>query len=200
MEATSLGVWFANRSEAELEDAIDILATAPIFRDPGWITTAMQVRAKYPLKGDESDPVSIGICTWFYGHEYTSLLNTHLAKFFANSLREDALLTIAFSGIIYFEGAAGTMSEVFADGCQNYYETFGVSPMIFYGSDFWKSTVDLLKNMSKGRAMEQWVSIADSPEEAVSTILRFEKLRNQGEGNTAFPPKYPSVNVKPHLS
>jgi predicted Rossmann-fold nucleotide-binding protein len=57
---------------------------------------------------------------------------THIAKYFANSVREEGLLAIAKGGVIFTPGSAGTMQEIFQDLAQNHYQSFGVSsPMVF---------------------------------------------------------------------
>ena len=99
----NLGVWFANRPDKDMEDAIEILSHAPRFEHKDWLSTAYEVRSKYPLLQIAADPViSLGIPTFFYGHEPPNVFQTHCAKFFANSVREDSLLTMAYNGIIYF--------------------------------------------------------------------------------------------------
>ena len=103
MEACNLGVWFANRTDEELNEAIEMLSTAPKFTDPQWLSVACRVRRKFPLQQIAAEPVvSLGIPTFFYGHEPPNMFQTHVAKFFANSIREDALVSIAYNGIIFF--------------------------------------------------------------------------------------------------
>src|SRR5512140_1182612 len=59
----------------------------------------------------------------------------------ANSIREDGLLALAKQGIVYAEGKSGTIQEIFQDGAQNHYKTFGYfSPMVFLGVQYWKTT------------------------------------------------------------
>lgn len=48
MEATHLGAWMAGRTEEELEDALAIISSAPVFGDAGWLSSAFEVREKYP--------------------------------------------------------------------------------------------------------------------------------------------------------
>jgi len=83
---------------------MNMLSTAPLFSDEQWLPTAYRVRAKYPLVQPQGQPeiVSLGIPTYFYGHEPPNMFQTHVAKFFANSVREDALISIALNGIIFF--------------------------------------------------------------------------------------------------
>ena len=140
MEATHLGAWMAGRNEIELEDALHILSTAPKFTDEGWLETAWRIRDRFPQK----DFQSLGIPTWLYGHEPSTPLATHIAKYFDNSIREDGILTIAKGGIIYTPGSAGTLQEIFQEAVQNHYLTFGyASPMIFLGTEFWTKDVPI---------------------------------------------------------
>ena len=138
MEATHLGAWLAGYDNDAVEDAINILSQAPSFKDDGWLSTAFRVMRKYPHK----EYVSLGIPTWLYGHEPSTPFATHIAKYFENSIREDNILTLAYGGIIYTPGSAGTMQEVFQDAVQNHYLSYGFSsPMIFLGKDFWTKVV-----------------------------------------------------------
>ena len=96
MEATHVGAWFAGRTEAELSAALEVLATAPSYKDREWLSRAFEVRATWPLRdADRVISESLGIPTWHYGHEPPNPFATHIAKYFANSVREDGLLTIA---------------------------------------------------------------------------------------------------------
>ncbi|NNF05532.1 MAG: hypothetical protein HKN21_02110, partial [Candidatus Eisenbacteria bacterium] len=109
MEATHLGAWFADREEADLDDAVAHLAQAGSYRDYDWLARAFEVKAKYPAPGENH--VSLGIPTWLYGHEPPNPFATHIAKYFANSVREDGLVTIAKGGIVFAPGSAGTIQE-----------------------------------------------------------------------------------------
>lgn len=134
MEATHVGAWFAGRSEEEMFEAIKILGQAPKYNDKNWLPTAFEVLEKYP----GSDYVSLGIPTWHYGHEPPTPFATHIAKYFANSVREEGLLAIAKGGVVFAPGSAGTIQEVFQDIAQNHYESFGyASPMVFLDKEYW---------------------------------------------------------------
>ena len=138
MEATHLGAWMAGRNEIELMDALHIMSTAPKFTDEGWLETAWRVHDRFPQK----DYCSLGIPTWLYGHEPSTPLATHIAKYFENSIREDGILTLAKGGILYSPGSAGTLQEIFQEAVQNHYLSFGYSsPMIFLGTEFWTKEV-----------------------------------------------------------
>ena len=174
MEATHFGAWMAGRSMEEFDDALEILSVAPTFRDEGWLRTAFEVRKKYP----QYKYRSLGIPTWFYGHEPATPFATHIAKYFFNSLREDVLLAIAKGGIIYSPGSAGTIQEIFQDAAQNHYETFGApSPMIFLDKDFFTKEVPiypLLDDLlSRGKYKNLLISVTDDPQEVIDTLMNF---------------------------
>ncbi len=146
MEATHLGAYFATRSEKDLVAAINSFKKRPQgapdgkeYADADWLQRAWNVRKKYPLSSAaEKRCMSIGIPTWFYGHEPPAPFATHIAKYFANSIREDGLLMIAKHGVIFAPGSAGTRQEIFQDAAQNHYCTSGhYSPMILLGKDYW---------------------------------------------------------------
>ncbi|MBQ7576241.1 MAG: hypothetical protein IJT26_06890 [Bacteroidales bacterium] len=180
MEATHLGAWMAGRTAKEVDDALSILEAAPTFRDEGWLRTAFEVIEKYPQERFRS----LGIPTWFYGHEPATPFATDIAKFFSNSIREDSLLAIAMGGIIYTPGSAGTLQEIFQDAAQNHYETFGyASPMVFLGKEFFTKDVPvfpLLEDLvRKGRYKNLPISLTDDPVEAVKHILAFTEQDNK---------------------
>jgi predicted Rossmann-fold nucleotide-binding protein len=169
MEATNLGAWLASEDERVLLEAVALLAPAPTYRDAGWFDTALAVRAR--LGGGVE---SLGIPTWFYGHEPSNLFATHVAKFFSNSLREDGLLAIATHGVIYAPGSAGTVQEVFMDACQNHYGVFGVvSPMVFLGKAYWNERLPvepLLTALARGRQYAHALAFCDTADEVCAAI------------------------------
>jgi predicted Rossmann-fold nucleotide-binding protein len=178
MEATHVGAWFARRSEAELDAALAILAKAPSYKDREWLSRAFEVRAAFPPGPDDlSACASLGIPTWHYGHEPPNAFATFIAKYFANSVREDGLLTIATGGIVYSPGSAGTIQEIFQDACQNHYNTVGiVSPMIFLGREFWTHTrpiYPLLAQLAQGHEYARYLRLTDSVEEVVQALEEF---------------------------
>lgn len=177
MEATHLGAWMAGRTEAELAAALEMLQGAPSFQDAGWLASAFAVRECFP---QQQGFRSIGIPTWFYGHEPATPFATHIAKYFDNSIREDGLLAIAKGGVIYTPGSAGTMQEVFQDAAQNHYETFGYSsPMIFLGEDYWRNELPLyplLEELSaRGKYRNLQLTLTDQVEEVIATIEAFRE-------------------------
>lgn len=182
MEATHLGAWFAGRSEAELSAALEVLARAPSYKDREWLSRAFEVRATWPLRdADRVVGESLGIPTWHYGHEPPNPFATHIAKYFANSVREDGLLTIAKGGVIYSPGSAGTVQEIFQDACQNHYKTVGVvSPMIFLGQEFWTRTrpvFPLLEQLARGQEYARYLLLTDSREHIVRALVDYDRER-----------------------
>ena len=179
MEATHLGAWMAQFLDEELDDAINILSVAPDFTDPLWLATAFQVITKYPQNKYES----LGIPTWLYGHEPSTPFATHIAKLFENSIREDSILTMAFGGIIYTPGSAGTMQEIFQEAVQNHYLSFGFSsPMIFLGKQFWTEEIPVYKFLTKltkkGKYKNLILSATDQPEDVVVELIKFQHQAN----------------------
>lgn len=176
MEATHLGAWMAGRTDEELREAIGTLSAAPRFEDRGWLALSFEVMRRYPR---DERYCSIGIPTWFYGHEPATPFASHIAKYFDNSVREDGLLAIAKGGVVYSPGSAGTMQEVFQDAAQNHYKTFGfASPMVFLGREHWTRTMPvypLLESLqAQGKYRNLLLSIVDTAEEAVEEILSFK--------------------------
>lgn len=174
MEATHLGAWMAGRGTNEVDEALNILAVAPSFKDDGWCNTAFEVIRKFPQQRYRS----LGLPTWLYGHEPSTPFATDIAKWFDNSIREDSILTIAFGGIIFTPGSAGTMQEVFQEAVQNHYLSFGLSsPMIFLGRQFWSAEIPvypfLQELIAKGRYKNLVLSITDSSSEAVEQLMEF---------------------------
>jgi len=175
MEATHVGAWFAGRTIEELEEAFLILDKAPVYKDELWMDTAMQVIDTYP-KGEYE---SLGIPTWLYGHEPPTPFATKIAKYFANSVREDGLLTIAKGGIIFSPGSAGTIQEVFQEVTQNHYLSFGyASPMIFMNKHFWTEETPVYKYITelveKGKLKNLILSVCDTVDEIKNELDKFK--------------------------
>lgn len=182
MEATHLGAAFAERTDEELTQAVDLLARAPKYNHREWLAAAMEVRTRYP---DEARRLSVGIPTWFYGHEPPNVFATHIAKYFANSVREEGLVTIATHGIIFAPGKAGTVQEVFQDAAQNHYGTVDqhISPMALFGVDYWTERYPvepLLRKLSEGRPYAEYVTISDDPDALVRFVVEHPPKKVEG--------------------
>ncbi len=168
MEAANLGAWLARRSEAAVATALEILSAAPDAHASAYLETAFSVRDRYP-DGCES----LAVPTWFYGHEPTNVFATHIAKYFANSIREEGLLEIAHHGVVFSPGSAGTRQEVFQDATQNHYATFGVvSPMVFLGRQHFteQSPVYPLMQHVANERYRDMLYLSDEPAEIVAFL------------------------------
>lgn len=180
MEATHLGAWMAGRSDDDLAQAIRLLGAAPEFTHPMWLDVALQVRDQWPQTRYES----VGIPTWLYGHEPATPLATRIAKYFDNSIREDGILTLAFGGIVFTPGSAGTLQEIFQEAVQDHYLSFGTSsPMLFLGVDFWTREMPvypLLQDLlARGKYKNLILGLSDDIEEIVGQLLAFRPTPRQ---------------------
>lgn len=176
MEATHLGAWMAGRTGEELDEAMAMLTPTPSFRDKGWLNSSFRVLKKYP----QERYISLGIPTWLYGHEPSTPFATHIAKFFDNSLREDNILTLAYGGLIYTPGSAGTMQEIFQEAVQNHYLSFGfASPMIFLGKEYWCTEMPVFplleQLMETGKYQNLLLTLTDDLDEVVDVLVKFSK-------------------------
>jgi predicted Rossmann-fold nucleotide-binding protein len=171
MEAANLGAYLANADDDALEQALAMLAEVPGF-EPSitrWACAAFAVRERWPEGAS-----SLGIPTWFYGHEPPNAFASAIAKYFQNSLREDTLLRRCDAGIVFLPGAGGTVQEVFQDACENYYaDESTVAPMVLVGTEHWTSKVPawpLLRALAGDRPMARAVHLVDSPAEATALV------------------------------
>ncbi len=194
MEAAHLGARLAPWAHADLEAALAVLGDEPEFplldghelvdaegglthdalvRLHRWQVPAFAVAERWPAtEGGES----IGIPTWLYGHEPPTPLASAIAKYYENSIREDGLLAIAKAGVIFAEGGAGTLQEVFQDAAQNHYRSVDDtrSPMVFLDLDeFWtvRRPVRLLLEGLFDDETEKLLSFVTSVDDAVTAIV-----------------------------
>jgi len=173
MEAANMGAYFSGKSDAELQAALGMLAAVPGFRPSvtAWARQAAAVVERYP-----NGTPTLGIPTWFYGHEPPNLFATHIAKYFANAIREAILLELCNGGIVFLPGAAGTVQEVFQDACENYYgapET--IKPMVLVGREHWERTFPawpMLQSLAKGKPMEDRIFLVDTVSEALAVLTQ----------------------------
>ncbi len=176
MEAANLGAAF-DGSEVDLQAAIDELATgSPWSVDiTGWARSAQDVARRY-----RCTRLSLGVPTWFYGHEPPNLFATRIAKFFTNALREDVLLRMCRGGIVYLPGAAGTVQEVFQAATPDYYAAASdpVIPLVLVGSEYWTDVLPVwpllhgLANHSpaNGGRMAGAVRLVDTTDEVLEAL------------------------------
>jgi predicted Rossmann-fold nucleotide-binding protein len=171
MEAANLGGYLSGLPDAPdaLDEALALLKAVPSYRPSvdAWVRAAFDVRARFPGGAD-----SLGIPTWFYGHEPPNVMATYIAKYVRNALRESVLLEVCTAGIVFLPGAGGTVQEVFQDACENYYaDESSVAPMVLVGSAYWTQELPawpLLKALSRGRPMEPHVHLVDDIDAATA--------------------------------
>jgi len=173
MEAGNLGAAAVALPIDELRGLVAGLAKrADKYDDPNWLTSGVALRRAVIERAELGE--SLGIPTWQYGHEPPNPFATAIAKYFANSVREEGLLAIAHHGVIFERGSAGTLQEVFQDLTQNYYQTYGDrSPMVFLGRHFWREerpAVDLVQSLAVEGGFTDLVRVTDSAEETVAFL------------------------------
>jgi len=177
MEAANLGASLASYDANAIDTSIGQLKRAPHFEDPGYIDAAMSVRRDFPDRTE-----SLAVPTWFYGHEPSNVFSTHVAKYFANSIREDGLLAIATCGVVFAPGSAGTIQEVFMDAAQNHYETFGpASPMVFFDRTYWTETkpvFPLLAQLAADAPHAGHLTATDDLDVIVETLEQYSTERS----------------------
>ena len=182
MEAGNLGAYMSDYTLKDLMSAIAMLSAAPAYpklehSDPDnaamrrrYIDVASAVRERYPDQGK-----SLGVPTWAYPDEPTGQFATHIAKYFANSIREDGLLAISAHGVIFAPGGAGTAQEIFQDAAHNSYWSFGSrGPMVFLGSDVYRrspSLYDVVLAAANRDGYSDFLALLDDPA-AVSAFIQ----------------------------
>ena len=175
MEAANLGAYLARAADEAVDEADAMLAAVP---DVGssvttWAEAAFDVRRRWP-DGD----LSLGVPTWFYGHEPPNVFAEVVAKYFKNAIREDVLLHVCTAGVVFLPGRGGTVQEVFQAACENYYAGSGsgsrpVAPMVLVGTDFWTRELPawpLLRALAEGREMQSSVHLVDDLDDVVGLL------------------------------
>ena len=168
MEAANLGARMAPHGTEALAEALAMLAAVPSFTPSidAWVDAAFEVRDRFSGGAD-----TLGIPTWFYGHEPPNVFANRIAKYCSNALREDVLLQRCKGGLVYLPGAAGTVQEVFQAVTGNYYagDPSSLTPMVLVGVEQWTRNLPawpLLESLAHGRAMADVVTLVDTVEEA----------------------------------
>jgi predicted Rossmann-fold nucleotide-binding protein len=174
MEAANLGAYAAPFDDGMLDEALGILSAVPSFSPSitDWARSAFAVRRRWPSGGP-----SVGIPTWFYGHEPPNAFAAHTAKYFANATREDGLLARSNAGVVFLPGAAGTVQEIFDNATPNYYGSRGEpTPMVLVDRAHWTERYPawpLLKSLACERAMESRIALVDRIDDAPEALKHF---------------------------
>ena len=170
MEAANLGGYLAAHDGEVLDEAVSMLAAVPSYRSSvrDWAEVALAVRRRW--EGTDS----LGVPTWFYGHEPPNPMASSIAKYFKNAVREDVLLHLCDAGIVFLPGRAGTVQEVFQDACENYYaDDREVAPMVLVGVEHWTRELPawpLLQSLARDRAMADRVHLVEDIDQAVALL------------------------------
>ena len=173
MEAANLGAYAAPFDDGMLEKALEMLSAAPSFEDSvgDWARAAFAVREGWPQGG-----ASVGIPTWFYGHEPPNAFAQCIAKYFVNAVREDGLLARSNAGVVFLPGAAGTVQEIFDNATPNYYQSRGEpTPMVLVDEEHWTRTLPcwpLLQALAAERPMAARIALVDTVDEVPQTLAR----------------------------
>lgn len=175
MEAANLGA-FAPSADA-LADAVARLREVPGFAPDvrAWAAAALDVRADLAAGRPAGPPRSIGIPTWFYGHEPPNVFCDGVAKYFSNAIREDGLLRRSTAGVVVLEGAAGTVQEVFQAATGLYYggPDRPLPRLVLVGRRHWSHDVPVwpvLEALARDRRMAEHVHLVDDVGEAVTVL------------------------------
>lgn len=174
MEAANLGA--LARSEEALQRALTTLSSVPDFAPSVQEWAGVALRAREELDTDEDEVRSVGIPTWFYGHEPPNVFCDGIAKYFSNALREDILLASSAGGIIVLPGAAGTVQEIFQAATPLYYadETEPLPPLVLVGREHWTQEVPVwpaLRALGADHPLGEAIHLVATPEEAAEVVL-----------------------------
>ena len=186
MEAANLGAFAPD--EAAIEDAVHRLAAVPSFVPDivAWATVALAVHDEIVRAAPPGRVTSIGIPTWFYGHEPPNVFCHGIGKYFSNALREDGLLARSTAGLVVLEGAAGTVQEIFQAATPLYYSREGAAlpVVVLVGREHWTQVVPVwpaLTALASGRAMAEHLHLVDSVDEAAEVVLAAHPARASRE-------------------
>jgi predicted Rossmann-fold nucleotide-binding protein len=183
MEAANLGAFLGARPTGDLAAAIDVLATAPDFRDPDpYTAAALAVRRQFP-SADAPDldgrlrAGGLAVPTWLYGHEPANLFAGGVAKYFSNAIREDMILGLARGGVVFAPGWAGTVQEIFQAATKVFYRTAEfAAPLVLLDATYWTRTLpvaDQLRGLlthSPHGDLSSLVHVTDSTSAAVDLL------------------------------
>jgi predicted Rossmann-fold nucleotide-binding protein len=175
MEAANLGAFLAGAGDDALDEALEVLGRAPDYAHElaAYVEAAIEVRERFA----PGNP-SLAVPTWFYPGEPVGQFAGHIAKYFANSIREDGLVSIAVAGIVFAPGRAGTLQELFQDAAQNAYGIRGASPMVLLGREHYggePSIFELLRRQARAYGgYDRLVTLTDDIDEVLAFIAGHE--------------------------
>ena len=178
MEAANLGAMAPDTDT--LGGALERLRAVPSFAPDiaPWAQLALEVHddlVRVPVP--DARVRSVGIPTWFYGHEPPNVFCNGIGKYFSNAIREDGLLARCTAGLVVLEGAAGTVQEIFQAATRLYYAAADATlpVVVLVGRSHWTQTVPVwpaLTALAAGRVMERRLHLVDTVDEAASLVGR----------------------------
>ncbi|WP_199849845.1 LOG family protein [Blastococcus sp. Marseille-P5729] len=172
MEAVNLGAATHGADETVLDEALAVVAQVVPFDDvAAWAGAGFAARQLIDATGVRGTR-SLGIPTWYYGHEPPNVFAHLVAKYFSNAIREDILLARA-EALVVLPGAAGTVQEIFQATVRNYYTLGELVPTVLVGRDYWTRTLPawpLLERLGAGRAMQRAIHLVETIDEAAAVI------------------------------
>jgi predicted Rossmann-fold nucleotide-binding protein len=176
MEAANLGAFCGDAGR--LEPAIERLAVVPSFHPDiaPWAQLALQLHDEILEAGREQAVTSVGIPTWFYGHEPPNVFCDGIGKYFSNAIREDGLLARSTAGLVVLRGAAGTVQEIFQAVTPLYYapDERPLAPLVLVGRAYWTQTVPVwsaLEALGRERRMGTTVHLVETVDDAAELLL-----------------------------
>jgi predicted Rossmann-fold nucleotide-binding protein len=191
MEAANLGARLHGEEDDALDDALRHLAKVRTFAPD----VAAWARVGLDVVGLHQPPhtvASIGVPTWFYGHEPPNVFAGQIAKLFSNALREDLLLVLVNAGVVYLPGAAGTVQELFQAATPGYYAADGGVPLVLLGERYWQEHLpawQLLTALGDGRGLGLRVHLLPAPDHPAAARTVLDALVGPGQG--AVTPRQP---------
>ena len=142
-----------------------------------WASLALQIHDEIMEAGRSRPVSSVGIPTWFYGHEPPNVFCDAIAKYFSNAIREDGLLARCSAGLVVLEGAAGTVQEIFQAATRLYYapEEEAIAPIVLVGTRHWTEHVPVwagLQALARGRGMQRALHLVEDIAEVPALLRR----------------------------
>ncbi|MDE1161256.1 MAG: hypothetical protein PW792_04830 [Acidobacteriaceae bacterium] len=188
MEAANLGAYLAHYEPSSLDAAIEIFRKYAVrSADPTMCSYASHAEyedaAIAVLKSFPNGSDNLGVPTWFYGHEPSNAFATHVAKFFSNAIREDALLAYANGGVIFTEGRAGLRQEIFQKLTMNDFDTTCyTSPLVFLGKKEFErgGLYPLILDIETPYKSQPGIATTDSVKETVAFLKSHPAKRTGG--------------------
>ena len=115
---------------------------------------------------------SVGIPTYFYGHEPSNRFCSFHAKFFSNATREEALLDICEGGLVVTPGGPGTLQEIFQACCRVAYGK--KYPIVFQNVSYWtdNGVFAVVSAQAQAYDFHHFLAIFDSVQDIVDFLVK----------------------------